>query len=210
LEEKGEGQQLLSHIRLFVYKAKLAGEQSTHEIALEIMQEMVIEALASEANFNPTDSPKPWLLGIATNLIKRRREKLFRRRQRELLAADLAKPDEITEEELFDRLAARVRPGPEQAVLTAIDLDELLAQLSPAERNLIQSYLYHDMNGAEVARALAISPGNARVRFHRALTKLRAICQAHQAGPPTGTRPNRNGPQGSALKHGGEEKQSDE
>lgn len=207
LEEKSEGQQLLSSIRLYVHNAKLAGEQSTHEIALEIMQEMVMEALRSEPNFDRTASPKPWLLGIAINLIKRRREKLFRRRQRETLAADLAKPDEVTEEELFDRLAAQVRPGPEQEVLAAMDLSEALSQLPPADRNLIQSYLHHDMNGAEVARALGISPGNARVRFHRALTKLRVIWQEHQAGLPAPS-PKSSGPQNGGLKKSGEEKHS--
>jgi RNA polymerase sigma factor (sigma-70 family) len=207
LEGNGEGLQILNSIRLYVHKANLAGEQSAHEIALEIMQEMVMEALRSEPNFDRTASPKPWLLGIAVNLVKRRREKLFRRRQRETLAADLAQPNEVTEEELFDRLAAQVRPGPEQEVLAAMDLNEMLAQLSPAERNLIQSYLHHDMNGAEVAHALGISAGNARVRFHRVLTKLRAIGQAQQAGPPT-PNPKSSGPQHGGLKKSGEEKHS--
>jgi RNA polymerase sigma factor (sigma-70 family) len=202
LDQGGEGQQLLRHIHLYVVKANLAGEQSTHEIALEIMQELVVEALRAEGNFDGTRSPRPWLLGIAVNLIKRRREKLFR--QRETLASDLdlAVPGritgivtgrtsgkvsgeltgEITEEQLFDRLAGQIRSGPEQEVLAEIGIDELLSPLAPAERRIIELSVLHDLNGAEIARELGITPGNVRVRCHRVLAKLRTLWLAQETG----------------------------
>jgi RNA polymerase sigma factor (sigma-70 family) len=158
------------------------------------MQELVVEALRAEENFDGTRSPRPWLLGIAVNLIKRRRQKLFRQRQRETLATDLAAPgkisgkipsepaSEITEEQLFDRLAGQIRSGPEQEVLAEIGVDELLSPLAPAERRIIELSVLHDLNGAEIARELGITPGNVRVRCHRVLAKLRTLWLAQETG----------------------------
>lgn len=174
-DQNGDGQQLLRHIRLYVHNANLAGEQSAHEIALEIMQELVVEALRSEHNFDSTRKPKPWLLGIAANLIKRRREMLFRQRKRETPVTDLTTVDGLTEEQLFDRIAFQAQFGPEQEVLAGLGVEELLAQLPSNERYIIEQNVLHEMSAVEVAHALDITPGNARVRLHRVLKKLRAI-----------------------------------
>lgn len=193
LGQGDEGRQLLHHIRLYVYRAKLEGEQSTREIALEVMQEVVVEALRSEANFDAARSPMPWLLGIAVNLIKRRREKLFRRRRHETSVVDLAAAGGVTEEQLFDRLAAHAKPGPEEGVLAAIDVADLMAHLAPAERRLIECYLLNDMNSVEVGQELGITPGNARVRFHRLLIKLRTLWPVQTADRPQSAHPNDDG-----------------
>jgi RNA polymerase sigma-70 factor (ECF subfamily) len=182
LDQSGEGAQLLRHIGLFIHKAGIANELSPREIALEILSEVVVEALRAEARFDGTRSPTPWLLGIAANLVRRRREKLFALRMREKVASDLATPEDLTEEQLFDRLAAHAQAGPEEEVLATMGLDELLAELAPAERQIVEMNVLHEMKAAEVAGALGITPGNARVRLHRALIKLRTICVGREAG----------------------------
>jgi RNA polymerase sigma-70 factor (ECF subfamily) len=186
LDQSAESQQLLSHIRLYVRKAGIEGELSAREIALEVFHEVVVEALRHEERFDPERSPKPWLLGIAANLVKRRQEKLFRLHKQETVISDLATPGDLggdwTEEQLFDRLAALHYPDPEREVLAAIGLDNILAQLSSADRHLIELNVLHEMKSTEVAQALGISPGNARVRLHRTLSKLRTIWLEREAG----------------------------
>jgi RNA polymerase sigma-70 factor (ECF subfamily) len=186
LDQSGEGLQLLNHIRFFVRKAGLEGELSARELAMEVFHEAVVEALRNEKRFDAERSPKLWLLGIAANVVKRRREKLFRQRKHETVAADLARPSaaagHLTEEQLFDRLAALQRPGPEREVLGAMGVEQLLSQLSADDRRIIELNILHEMNGNEVAQALGISPGNARVRLHRALSRLRPIWLEQEAG----------------------------
>lgn len=61
----------------------------------------------------------------------------------------------------------------------AVYLDELrafisdhLAELSEQQRNVVLMRYFHDMEFADIARELDISPGNARVILSRALGKL--------------------------------------
>lgn len=184
LDQTPDGQQLLSHIRLFVGRAKLEGEQTAREIALEVLQEVVVEALRAEARYDAARSAKAWLLAFAANVVKRRREKLFRQRSHETVASDLTGDGNLTEEQLFDRLVALRRPGPspEQEVVGALWLEEMLAALSPDDRRIIELCVLHTMQGAEVAQTLGISPGAARVRLHRALARLRTVWTERPAG----------------------------
>jgi RNA polymerase sigma factor (sigma-70 family) len=61
-------------------------------------------------------------------------------------------------------------------------LDDLLAQLAPADRHIIELNVFHEMNAKEVANAFGITPGNARVRLSRALARLRTIRLEQAAG----------------------------
>jgi len=183
LAECGDGAQILSHIRYYLYKAGLAGEC---ELALEVFHETVVAALASEKSYDPSRSAKAWLLGIAAHIVQRRRARYFRQKKHEMQASDLANPtglrngpnsglnNGLDEEELFDRLFVLTHAGPEQEVLARLEVEELLAPLSAEDRQVIVLNLLYEMNGQEVAQALEITPVASRVRFHRALKRLRA------------------------------------
>ena len=51
----------------------------------------------------------------------------------------------------------------------------LLSQLSESEADLLRLAILHDLNGEELAKALGVSPGAARMRLHRALNRLRVL-----------------------------------
>ncbi|MCC6456932.1 MAG: sigma-70 family RNA polymerase sigma factor [Caldilineaceae bacterium] len=185
LEPGNEGARLLRHIRVYLHKAGLGNALPGRDHSLEILHEAVVEALASEERFDPERSPSAWLWGIAVKVVLRHREKLFRRNKHESVTSDLTASDDpnpFGEEELFARLVALHQDGPEQEVLGTMSVDDLLAQLPPADRQIIELNVLHEMNGREVAQKLGISEGNARVRFHRALKKLKAIWLEQEAG----------------------------
>jgi RNA polymerase sigma-70 factor (ECF subfamily) len=185
LEQGDEGARLLRHIRVYLHKAGLGNALPGRDSTLEVLQEAVMEALAAEKRFDPERSPKAWLLGIVVNVVLRHREKLFRQNKHERVASDLTSsddPNHFGEEELFARLMTLHQGGPEQEVLGTMNVDDLLAQLSPADRRIIELNVLHEMNGREIAQKLGISESNARVRFHRALKKLKTIWLEREAG----------------------------
>jgi RNA polymerase sigma-70 factor, ECF subfamily len=185
LEQGNEGARLLRHIRVYLYKAGLGDDLPGRDHSLEVLQEAVMEALAAEKRFDPERNPKAWLWGIVIKVVLRRREKLFRRNKYERVASDLTAsddPNHFGEEELFARLVALHQAGPEQEVLGAMSVDDLLAQLPPADRQIIELNVLREMNGREIAQELGISESNARVRFHRALKKLKTIWLERKAG----------------------------
>jgi RNA polymerase sigma-70 factor (ECF subfamily) len=185
LEQGDEGVRLLRHIRVYLHKAWLGNDLPGRDHAIEVMQEAVMEALAAEKRFDPERSPKAWLWGIAIKVVLRHRERLFHQNKHERVASDLASsdaPNHFSEEELFARLVALHQDGPEQEILGTMSADDLLAQLPSADRQIIELNVLHEMNSKEIAKELSISEGNARVRFHRALKKLKTIWLEREAG----------------------------
>src|SRR5688572_27666926 len=80
---------------------------SADSVAAEMLDDVVVEALAHATRFDPSQSAKAWLLGIAANLLKRKREEIIRRQRREPLIYDLYGGDDtLTDEELFDQLVS--------------------------------------------------------------------------------------------------------
>jgi RNA polymerase sigma factor (sigma-70 family) len=187
---EGDGAaQMLHHIRFYLYKAGLGGDR---ELALELFHESVAAALASEQSYDANRSAKAWLLGIAAHMVQRRRALYFRQKKHETQASDLASAHqldgEMDEEQLFDYLLTLGQAGPthadpETSVLGRVAVDELLAPLSDEDRQVITYNLLYEMNGQEIAQVLETSPVAARVRFHRALKRLRACWPAHTPRP---------------------------
>ncbi|MEU7860985.1 RNA polymerase sigma factor [Nonomuraea sp. NPDC049141] len=106
---------------------------------------------------------RPWLYGIATNLISRYRRAELRRYR--ALARSGPPPDDVGHDErVVDRLAAGV----------AVDrLAQALADLSPGERDAVLLVAYGALSYPEVAAALGIAEGTVASRLSRARTKLR-------------------------------------
>lgn len=107
------------------------------------------------------DLPAPllrraWLFGVARTLLLAdgRRE----RQDRALVGELAARPQPAPEPERVDRASA---------VMAAA-----LARLGPAEREIIQLATWERLTPAELAVALGVRPGTARVRLHRARRTL--------------------------------------
>ena len=88
----------------------LASGEEVPAVALEVLQEVVLEALDHADRFNPTGQPMAWLLGIAINVIKRKKYERIKRSQRELSMSDLSLTQEehLSESELFDQLTTNI------------------------------------------------------------------------------------------------------
>ena len=90
-------------------RAGLGTHLSAAALASEILNEVVVEALKHADRLHSPEVTKAWLLGIAANLIKRKRAALFKRNHREPLVRDLyhnTNQDALSDDELFDQFAA--------------------------------------------------------------------------------------------------------
>lgn len=170
---------LLGIIRSYVARAGLAKGETLQNIASEVLNEATLEALAHIDVFHTVRQPRAWFLGIAANVIKRRRASLFKQSQRELLFSSSFFAEEAGgESDFFDQLSNLAHPGPEQEVETRTQVAELLALALPEDRRVLRLAFLQDLDTSSLALALNVSPGSARVRLHRALNRLRSTWRA--------------------------------
>jgi RNA polymerase sigma factor (sigma-70 family) len=171
-----ETETLLGTLRYYLVRAGLADAQGAALAAVELLNEVVVEALEHADRFRPSGQPMAWLLGIAANLIKRKQAECATRNRREPLVRDLY-PDAqgtLSEDELFDQLAALTVAEPALAWESNEAVSAILAHVSRTDQHILRLAVLHDLNGEELAQELGVTPGAARVRLHRALNRLRA------------------------------------
>lgn len=130
------------------------------EAAEDIVSETFSEAWSSRSSFDVrAASGRPWLYGIATNVVARHRA----REERWLEA---------------NRVAMSGADGAPSGAVTAYALDPELVyaigELGPGLRDVFLLTALADLTVVETARALGITAVAARVRLHRARTQLRA------------------------------------
>jgi RNA polymerase sigma factor (sigma-70 family) len=174
---------LFEIIRTYVVRVGVAHGEAVQAVAYEILNDMVIEALAHADRFDPTTQPRAWLLSIAANILKRKKAGATKLLQHEFLLSDLASGySAISESDFFDQLATFSSPGPEQAVETHEEVLEILSRASRNDQQVLYLALLHDLDSSRLAQVLGISPGTARVRLHRALNRLRIAWSISPAG----------------------------
>lgn len=114
--------------------------------------------------YDGRDDARPWLYGIATNLLRgfhRRSERATRALRRSgdgLVTADVA-------DDALGRVEAE-RLGPALAVV--------LGALGAAERDALLLHVVAELSYEEIARATEVPIGTVRSRIHRARTRVRA------------------------------------
>ena len=178
---ESESGALAKTVRYYVLRAGLASGAGIAQLTDELFNDMVVEALRTADRLKPDMHPKPWMLGIAANLIKRKQTEIAKRDRREPLMRDLYPDmeDTLSDDELFDLL-----PVTTYGRLEDVEADEttkhLLSGLSKGDADLLRLAILHDMSGEVLAKALGVSPVAARVRLHRALNRLRAAQAVHQ------------------------------
>jgi RNA polymerase sigma factor (sigma-70 family) len=175
---EAESVSLTKTLRLYVGRAGLATGSAIGQVADEILSETVEEALTHADRLKPDILTRQWLLGIAANLVKRRKSELARRERREPLVRDIYHHTEATlsDGDLFDMLSSVPETSLEELEQNQ-QVAHLLAGLSPDDAHIIRLAILHDMDGNDLGRALSTTPGTARVRLYRALNRLRSSLQ---------------------------------
>jgi RNA polymerase sigma factor (sigma-70 family) len=149
------------------------------EIASEILQEAVLEALKHAHRFDPGRSATAWVRGIAARLLLSRRRTEARSRR--------CVPAAVLGADPWAAALAQLSIAPEDAAVAGrLDLEQALGRLSLEERRTIDLRYYKGLDAGDLAKALGVSSlGAARVRVCRALQALRAqFGQAEKAVLP--------------------------
>lgn len=178
-----ESDALCRILRSYVIRFGLAEVAEAEAVAHDLLNDVVVEALAHADRFDPQRSAQAWLLGIAANLIRRGREERSRRDQHEGFILDMAQAkaaDAEADDTHFDHLAAVASSGDDPAHISERNaaLVRLMGLVSAADQQVIRLAVLFDLDGDELARELGTTAGAARVRLHRALRRLRTAVEA--------------------------------
>lgn len=135
------------------------------EDAEDILQDTLVEIYQDARFYRPRTNPRAWVLTVTRHTAL----DAVRKRTRHATAP-------------LDTAEALPTPPDAHEELSA--LWDLLAVLSPEERELVVLRLYHGLSHGEIAETLRISTAAAQKRYRRAIDKLRAH---HGVPQPTST-----------------------
>jgi RNA polymerase sigma-70 factor (ECF subfamily) len=147
---------------IYRYLARRAGPG----VADDLVAETFLAAFAKRDRYDLSYSDaRPWLYGIATNLVgQHRRDEV---RQYQIRQAATAAPEVPGH---ADRVAADVTAQAMRPLL-----DAALAALSAGDRDVLLLIAYEQLTYQEVSRALGIPVGTVQSRLHRARAKVRQV-----------------------------------
>jgi RNA polymerase sigma factor (sigma-70 family) len=134
--------------------------------AEDVVSLTFLEAWRLRGKLRPDgDSVLPWLLGIATNVLRN-----TRRTARRHAAALVRLPPAETMPDFADEVVNRMRDSEQLAAATAA-----LGRLRPAEREVFTLCVWSGLDYAQAAEALGVPVGTVRSRLSRARSKLREM-----------------------------------
>lgn len=143
------------------YVARRVGLDAADDVAAETF----LAAFRQRSRFDPDrGAVRPWLYGIATNLIG-----LHRRAEKRFYRALTKTPAQNVVESHEERAADRVSAGSTGGALAGA-----LAGLSPGDRDVLLLIALADLTYEEVAQALGVKYGTVASRLNRARRKVRA------------------------------------
>jgi RNA polymerase sigma factor (sigma-70 family) len=156
------------HAELFRYLRRRVGAG----LAADLAAETFVIAFARRGAYRAdTQDARPWLYGIAHNLLRNH----LRGERRQLAAyarhgADpLADPDAAV---AFSRADSRA-----DAAAVNARLAQILAAMPGRDRDVLLLFAWADMSYAEIGHALNIPVGTVRSRLNRARRQLRALAR---------------------------------
>jgi RNA polymerase sigma factor (sigma-70 family) len=141
------------------------------DLADEISSQTFLAAFDGRSRYDLSrPDSRPWLFGIATNLLRRHQ----RSEVRALRAYARSAADPILDpfEGVEDRIDASNRRR---------DLVEALSELPGEERDALLLYAWADLSYAEIAEALEVPVGTVRSRLSRARARVREPLEASRA-----------------------------
>ncbi|MEU5877730.1 RNA polymerase sigma factor [Spirillospora sp. NPDC047279] len=134
------------------------------ETAEDVVAETFLTAFRKRGGYD-LDRPdaRPWLYGIATNLVRAHRRAEVRRNRALARGHDPATAESFDERSVARLTAERLQPR----------LAAALNRLSAGERDLLMLIAWADLTYEEAAHALGVPVGTVRSRLHRVRTKVR-------------------------------------
>jgi RNA polymerase sigma factor (sigma-70 family) len=150
------------------YVARRAGPA----IAEDLVAETFLAAFRRRRRYDLScQDARPWLYGIATNLIgQHRREEIRQLRIRQMIRPDPDLPGHA------DQVAADVTASSTRAILA-----RAVSELPAAERDVLLLIAWEQLSYDETAAALHIPVGTVRSRLSRARTRLREVLASSDA-----------------------------
>lgn len=143
--------------------------------AEDLLSVVFLEAWAGRARLVLVDgSLRPWLLGIAANVVRNQRRSARRHRAAlARLAPERDTPDHAA------RVAQRLDDD-----ASAADLLHALDALSARERDVVDLCLVHGVATEQAARVLGIPEGTVKSRLARARRRLATLLRTGDTGDP--------------------------
>jgi RNA polymerase sigma-70 factor (ECF subfamily) len=142
------------------YLARRVGRETADDLVAETF--LIAFAKRQQYDSRHRDA-RPWLYGIATNLIgQHRRAEIRNYRLQRALRSDSSSPDHAS------RIAADLTAASARAALGAA-----LAELIDGDRDVLLLIACEQLTYEEVGRALGIPVGTVRSRMHRARAGVR-------------------------------------
>jgi RNA polymerase sigma-70 factor (ECF subfamily) len=137
-----------------------------------VLGEVFRVAFERRASFDQTrESARPWLYGIAANLVARHRRAELRRLR---AMGRLAARQDCAE----DTAERAVRDVESQARWTQVA--DALAQLPDSERQALLLFCWEELGYDEIAALLGVPIGTVRSRIHRSRARLRELLGPNQ------------------------------
>jgi RNA polymerase sigma factor (sigma-70 family) len=134
-------------------------------LAEELASETFVRAFAARAGYDLAyPDARPWLYGIANNLLRKHVRSEERRRR--AYARALERDDAADE---VDLIAGRIDASAGTGVIAAA-----LARLSPADRDTLLLFALTELGYEGIARATEVPVGTVRSRLHRVRRHLQA------------------------------------
>jgi RNA polymerase sigma-70 factor (ECF subfamily) len=149
----------------YLFALQLTGHPQDAE---DLAQEAVIRVLRSIGRFDTGRRFKPWLLTIVRNLVRDRSRRASHRLNQSLDDRQDAFLIE-SEDRGDDPETAVARLELQRTVVRA------LAELAPAQREILVLRDYHDLSYDDIARVLDVPRGTVMSRLHRARRALATI-----------------------------------
>ena len=151
------------------YLARRIGSESAADLAAEVF----VIAFGARNRYDPGQpNARPWLLGIATNLL--RHHWRIERQQLHAMARLPLSPMGDPETDAIERV---------DAAGSAAEVAAAVRDLRPSERDVLLLVAWADLTYPEVAEALHIPLGTVRSRLHRARRALRTKLSASASFP---------------------------
>jgi RNA polymerase sigma factor (sigma-70 family) len=145
--------------------------QVGRDLADELAAQTFLVAFDGRARYDVSrPSARPWLFGIATNLLRRHR----RDATRQLRAYARTGVDPVVD--AFDGAEARV-----DALGMRRQLARALSRLTPEELDTLLLYAWADLSYAEIGETLKLPVGTVRSRLHRARERISELLDADRA-----------------------------